>query len=114
MSKNEKKQEPKVRIAKMSCGNTVIANMVHDGEFVLMDKPMEIVMIPQHDGRTLLTLMDFIPGAEQGERKINVKKDIVTFAKPNEQMANLYEEVTNPSPIAQPEEKKLLLPGVDS
>jgi len=104
-----KQSEGQVRLVKMTCGNTVIATVHEQGDTFKLTKPMEVVLMPGRGNQTMITLMDFVPGADQ--EVIPVRKDhVVCRVKADEKILQLYEQVTNPSPIATPGEKKLVLP----
>ena len=110
MTKHKGNPERKLRLVKLTCGNTVVANMRHHTpDIVELTKPMEVIVMPDRSGQTMITLMDFIP-ASVSER-VNIKKEhIVCTAEANPKVIALYEQATNPSPVAQPKKPGLVLP----
>jgi hypothetical protein len=72
---------------------------------------MEVVVMPDRQGQTMISLMDFIPGSVS--KQVTIRKDhIICTALADPRILSLYEKAINPpSPVAQPAEKKLLLPA---
>lgn len=112
MSKHkDKTPERKTRLAKLVCGNTVIAGVLRQGDRVELTKPMEVIIIPDRSGKTMITLMDFIPGSVSD--KVTLHKDhIITTAEADPKVIALYTQATEPEKvILEPPEKQILLPG---
>jgi len=109
------KNERKVRLLRLTTGGTAIANVLYRGsgfagkEYELT-KAMEVIVIPQRGGQNMLTLMDFIPGTKQEVIELG-KQHVMCTATPQEKVADLYQQATNPSPIAQPATDLVLPPG---
>jgi len=111
VSKNkEKTPERKVRLAKLVCGNTVIAGVLRRGDVMEFTKPMEVVLIPDRSGKTMITLMDFLPASISEVVTMN-KDHVICTAEADEKVVALYTQAINPEAvILQPPEKQLLLP----
>lgn len=113
----KKKPERKLRLLKMSSGMTVLGATVYDnslpGREYNVTKPMEVMAIPQRNGQTMLTLMDFVPGvAKDSSAAVQIgKQHVVCTTAPAPEVEELYKQITNPSPIAQPKKDIVLPPG---
>ncbi len=108
--KEQKQQERKIKIVKMVSGNTVIADSLYVNSKYELIKPLEVVIMPDPSGsnRTVISLMDFIPGGIS-EKVAVTKEHVLCTSDPDERVVKLYKQATEPqSPIAQPAEKKLL------
>ena len=64
----------------------------------------------QQNGQNLLTLMDFIPGTKQEVIELG-KQHVMCRANPQPNVAALYQQAVNPSPIAQQSTDLVLPPG---
>lgn len=117
MAKNRDKPERKLRLHKLSSGNTVLAKSMFTkplsggpGQF-LFYKPMEVVVIPnpRNPNQTIITLMDFMPAMAQDEVQISPEHVICT-ASVKEEVAALYKQATDPSTIQEVKKPGLVLP----
>jgi hypothetical protein len=106
------KQDDKrqMRLLKLVSGNTVLANVLRTNSTFELHKPMEVIVVPGRDNQTMITLMDFIPGCISEQVTINHDK-VICRAEADPRILGLYEQATNPSPVAKPPEKQLLLPA---
>ena len=111
----DKKHVParKLKALRMAGGNIVISQVRFresfvDREYELL-KPMELVPVSERGQQTMMTLVKFMPVSEQEQYQIG-KEHVVCCVEPDEKIAELYKQMTNPSPIAQPK-KALVLPG---
>jgi len=105
----KKNPERKRQLLRLTSGNTVISDVLKNGENVEMTKPMEVIVMPDRQGRTMITLMDFIPGSAQDIITFH-RSNVVCYAKPDDRVSQLYEQVINPSPVETVEKPGLVLP----
>jgi hypothetical protein len=98
-----------MRMLKLSSGETIIAGVIVNNRYEL-HKPMQVMIVPRPDNQTVVTLLDFMPGCKSETMKMDAAH-IMTTCVPDERMTQLYNQVVNPSQIAQPPEKKIVVPG---
>ena len=117
MARNkDNKSERKLKMLKLVSGNTIIGNVLLPGckqgqNTVNIHKPLEVVIMPDRNGqRTLITLMDFMPAMASDNVDVD-RHNIICMTIPLDNLAELYEKATNPSPIAQPDKQLVLPPG---
>ena len=105
--------KPEVKLVKLACGNIVAAKVQyfpdHKSKEWSLHKPLEVVIMPNQQGGANITLMAFIPGMDQDVVTLD-KRDVVCVVKAEEALLGLYKQVTNPSPVTQPQKPGLILP----
>ncbi len=113
MSKTkDKAEQKKIRLVKLASGITLLASIrTLKGELMELTHAMEVIIVPDRSGKTMVSLVDFIPASISEE--VIVKRDphIVTTAMPDPRVVALYEQAINPSPVVQPPEQQLVLPA---
>jgi hypothetical protein len=106
------KPERKLRLHKLSSGNTVLAkSLTNDQGSYLLHKPMEVVVIPnpRNPNQTVITLMEFMPAMAQEEVRIE-RQHVLCTSNVKEEVAALYKQATDPSPIEEVKKPGLVLP----
>jgi len=110
LSKNKERQ---FKLLRLVSGSTVLANVLYQrentGQEYELTKPMEVIVMPDRSGQTMITLMDFIPASRQEVIRIG-KAHVMCSAVPDDKVAALYQQATNPSAVIAPPEQKLALP----
>ena len=108
--KHTRNPETKRRLLKLKCGNTILSDVLTIENKLELSKPMEVVIMPDRSGKTLITLMDFIPGSVS-EKVMFPRDEVLCTVEADGKLLALYEQATNPSPVEQVSKPGLLLPG---
>jgi len=108
--KDKGNPERKMRLVKLVTGNTVLAGVLNKTETIELTQPMEVIVMPDRSGKTMITLMDFIPASIT--ERVSIRRDhVICTAEADPKVIQLYEQATQPpSPVAQPAKPGLILP----